>query len=508
MRVRAAFLSALVLGTSSVALAGPNESPADFSVNPANPDFMVLRYEYSQGGVVMSEDAGQTWKMMCSGVAAASAWPGDTSKSLSDTYGLAVASDGSFFTGDFNGMLAARKSGCEWTFGEGVPDNWVVGLAVDPVTPTRVLAITGQGAKANGLHAYDATTQQWTALGTQEMIGISSFELVPSGTGLRVYEAIYRDYTTDGIPIFIVRYSENDGATWTEHIYPGTIEGDLRVIAVDQNNPDRIAVAEVFGRSDPRPDVIWINDQAGDPGAFTQLFTVGRLGGAVFDANGALFVGDSKGELYKADPGATEPETIGSMLAPRCLDIDQDGVFRICQVDGFGELDPTTGEFTSLVNFNDINEDISLADCSAEGIDVAAVCEQRLGNDGWCVASHWPKSHLCSAYNYPGLAALGIDPATLMSGGGTGGMEMMTGGALATGGMPATGAEAATGGTVAPATGGVAATGAVPAASGGQVSSGGGSSGGCSTSGNGAAGRESLAFVALGLGLLWTRRRR
>ena len=488
----AVFLSLI----ASPVLAGPNESPTQFAVNPANPDFWALRYEFTQGGFVFSFDGGKTWKLTCN-----SAIDAVDNGFRADSYGLALASDGTVFSGDFNGMLTARDNGCSWTIGEGISDNWVSTLAQDALNPDRVLAATSRGDQPNGLWAYDTPGGTWAALGAAEMdVAIGSLITVVDDSMLRIYEGITRGTLSSGAPNFVIRYSTDEAATWTEYAFPEELMGEMKVVAVDQNDPARIAVAERYGRDDPRMDRLWLNEASADPGSFQLVGELGRFMGAAFDNNGVLYYGDRLGEMYKLDVGATTGTPIGDMLRPYCVAYEPTkDMLLMCQFNAFGQLDPDTAEYTEFVNFGAADSPISLLDCG-DIADVKTLCDMQLATVGWCAASHYPYSAACEAYGFPGQSML--TGGTTAS---TGGGAMASGGAVATGGMSMTGGMVATGGVAA--TGGL---GGGDAVTGGMTAADNSQGGGCScrTSHARSEGVANLAAVVLALGLLASRRRR
>lgn len=389
------------LGMASSAAAGPNESPRQFAYNPMVPDLWILKYQYSRGGLLVSTDAGASWGMMC----------GDSYDGMprpKETYGMAIASDASVFLGDFGGLLVGHDQACSWSFEPALDGLWVSDLQTDPLDPTRIFAVTSSGGTGNGIWAYDGTSQVWSQLGPQEELTISSLFAVPRPEGgLRFYESVTRNDPMTFAPSFFVRYSDDDGATWTEHEYPDLAADWLLVVAADASNPDRVVVVEKHGPDDD-PDRVLLSEQAASTGSFQVVTDDSHFGGAVFDATGLLYVGRTTGGLTVVRTPGGQPEYMELFVAgednsvvkpsPRTLTFHPDKGLLAGVLEDFGTINVETGEFVSMLNFRQVER---FHTC--EGRDLAMECSEQLNFDAWCVHPGYDVAPFClEAYPKPG----------------------------------------------------------------------------------------------------------
>jgi hypothetical protein len=79
-----------------------------------------------------------------------------------------------------------------------------------------------------------------------------------------------------------------------------------------------------------------------------------------------------------------------------CLDYDaRTSKLRACRLNRMGELDPQTGVFTELVQFETVSGLIECPD-----VEMKAVCQDQLNaGSSWCCGGHYPFTGFCGEYD-------------------------------------------------------------------------------------------------------------
>lgn len=387
-----------------LAAAGPVEAPAHLVISPSDPNLWVVRYDYGGGGFLYSRDAGASWNLVCNTAIDPSI--------TKETAGVAVAPSGEVFTGVFTGLWEIGKGGCGGSMAEPFDGKWVSDVTQDPNDPSAIFAITSSGAMMNGLYSRDDASGAWSEIGTREQILISRVRVTQTDSGRRFYESIVDgeqmiatgenlptgEPAYDYFPNYFIRYSDDEGETWTSHPGFAMTKGRVRLEAIDPTNPNRIVISETFGADNPEPDIIWVNDNAGDPDSYTKLAEVKTFGGVVFAPDGRLWYGDTDGSIYHLPVGETAGTEIGTDIRPRCLAYDGEGDRLIaCKLIELVEV-ATDGTTKSLLDFRDQQDWVE-----CDGQSVAPACEQQMAATNWCNITHFPNAKICAAYCYPGL---------------------------------------------------------------------------------------------------------
>lgn len=423
------------------ALAGPVEAPAEFDVGRDDRQHWALRYDYSGGGLLLSDDGGQTYRLMCNRLIDQSV--------TRETGGLLVGPGGGLFTGTFSGLWKGSPDGCSWRTAPELDGLWVSALAHHPDDPQVLFAITGNGGDSydNGIYRYDAGADTWTPMGSFESALLRDLRVVKTAAGVRFYQSLARGEDAQGRANYFIRYSDDDGATWSEYAFPAT-EGSVRLRDVDPADPERIVVSVTYGSDQGVLDEVWTNPAAGATDSYALVAEPDSFGAAAFAAGGVLWVADQLGPLSVLRPGA-DAEVVQEDLRGRCLHYDPVGdTLHICGLLAFGLIDQDSGAFTSEVDFRSVD---NWQQC--DGVDVPALCEADLGEAGWCGPSHLPDAGICAAYGYDWYAPAGDgdgDGAGGAAGDGdsAGDGDVGAGGAMADAGAPggANGGDDARGG--------------------------------------------------------------
>ncbi len=457
IRIGALVALLLVLQFADVAHAGPVEQLVQLAVQPSDPNVMVVRYINGGDGLFVTRDAGKTWSLLCDQALF------DPVQTHSGP--IAIAGDGTMMMGVFTGMWHDQKNSCGWTTEPIVDKQWVADFATDPNDPNVTYAVTSTGGdgKVNGILKRDASGT-WSDLGTKDPILITRLLAVAHAGGVRFYEAAVAGQvmTADGSykPNYVIRVSDDNGTTWTEHMY-GTTDGQLRLQAVDPSNPDRIVIAinKPEGSSTTGADLTDTVRVSSDQGAtFTDYLQVTEIGGAPVGSSstptpGVAFAPD--GRVWIADSGSTSDNTLprGLWFAQsldqqatklpmadypvQCLAYQNaNNTLYACQHWWFGPVDQTTGAFNSMMKVTDVADFVS-----CPGVDMAMTCKPQLCN-AYCGFGHFAQAPVCGAYSDPNCGPLA---AEMIGSGGSGG----------TGAAAAGGAGGSVGGTPGVSTGGV-----------------------------------------------------
>src|SRR5262245_5598050 len=103
---------AFVFGQPLSAKAGPVEELVQLAVTPAEPEMMVLRYEYSGDGLIYTRDGGETFSFVCGSSVDD---PSDEESPLIKLGPIGVGGDGATLLGVFGGLWRDDGKGCAWT---------------------------------------------------------------------------------------------------------------------------------------------------------------------------------------------------------------------------------------------------------------------------------------------------------------------------------------------------------------------------------------------------------
>jgi hypothetical protein len=436
--------------------------------------------------------------------------------------------------GVFTGMWHDDGHSCAWKNEPKVDGLWIASLALDPADPNVAYAATSSGGKLNGL-VRRATNGVWSDLGTKEDLLITDLFVTPlardaGGSGRRFYVGAVKGeiVPTDGGPArsnYVLRFTDDDGATWTEHAYGGA-EGMLRLQGVDPTNPDRIVISIErpgdTGTLDMTTDSVLVSDDRG--ASFKPYLTVTEIGGVAFAPDGRVWIGDAGNSFDVTQPdGLWFAQTLdvpATKLSKadypvQCLGYQAaTNTLYACQRWTFGPVDPSDGTFATSLAVRRVS---SFVDCA--GVDMATTCETQLCN-AYCGFGHFAEAPLCCAYDSftcgPAAAQSAVCPVkadaggTGHDGGSDGGPDGSMAGSGGAGGVPATGGGTGRGGVDgAVGTGGTPETGGASGTSGTGGAAASNSDGGCcAVAGRKRSGSDSTAALALGVTALLLRRKR
>lgn len=457
-RLKAPLLLAplMALQFPKLAHAGPVEQLVQLAMHPSDSNVMAVRYINGGGGAFVTTDKGATWKLLCD----ASMFDYVTIRGGP----IVITGDGTTTMGVFTGMWHDDGRSCAWKSEPKVDGLWVASLALDPADPNVAYAATSSGGKMNGL-LRRAANGTWSDLGTKEDLLITDLFVTPLGTdaggsGRRFYVGAVRGEiipTDGGLPRsnYLVRFSDDDGATWTEHVY-GAADGALRLQGVDPTNPDRIVISIErpgdTGTAAETADSVLVSDDRG--ASFKPYLTVTEIGAVAFAPDGRVWIGDAGNSFDLTQPDglwfAQSLDVPATKLTNgdypvQCLGYQAStNTLFACQRWSFGPVDTADGSFTTSLAVRRVS---SFVDCT--GVDMAATCETQLCN-AYCGFGHFAEAPLCCSYGTltcgPAAAQSAVCPVKPDAGGGReggtdAGPDGSTAGAGGTAGESATGGE-------------------------------------------------------------------
>jgi len=450
--IPAVFLSlAIVVGVPKAALAGPVEELIQMAVGPADPNMLVLRYEWSGDGLLYSRDGGATFTFVCGSSVSD---PTLDEAPLQKLGPIGIAGSGEVLLGVFGGLWRDDGKGCSWSKEEALAGRWVTDIEAHPSDPEVSFLITSNGGEAeNGVVRRNADGT-FTDVGEKKQMLINRLRVIelPEG-GLRFYESgvlgqvPFTDPETGAMttkPNYVIRVSDDEGETWTEH-QMGVLDGAMRLEAVDPTDPDRIVIS--IGRDRdattnlPIPDSVMVSDDKGE--TFSEWTTVTQFGAIAFASDGRVWLGDA-GEssspeaprgIKHADSLAQEPEVLTDEIPIRCLHHTGDRLFA-CQRFSFGRVSVEDGTFTPALELSKLE---SMNQC--DGVDTESVCRKQMCT-GECGTGHFASAPICIEA-YGSTEETGCAPVSAGTGG-AGGAGVATGGMSGEGG--ASGDGATTGG--------------------------------------------------------------
>lgn len=454
--VAAAVASCLSAGTAH---AGPAELFSRIVVGSANSELLALPYYYGGSGLMLSSNGGMTFSLLCSSAV------DPTLVREQDVYTTLLSGTGSLQLAGPTGLWTAGQNGCGWKEVVELKGTWISDLASDPVDPKRSYATTSVAGEQNGIRVNDGASAAWTAFGTPAAMQLGTLHIVKSASGKIFYARGVQ--SVGGMNRYVIRVSEDEANTWMEYDFGHAEAQDVRILAVDPNDPSRIVVSIVLDVDKTvlpnPPDELWFSPSRGSAGSFTKIAQVGVLKGTAFGPDSTLYYGDAASDtpgLY-AVKKLGDPATKLSTSPVSCLAYDSASK-RLYGCTGyeFGTFDPTTGAFQALLDKRKVSQ---FVDCPGEA-PMAMRCQAQM-TENYCGYGHYWQAPVCATYMLPGTP---FDPMLAAAGSSAG----VAGSGPSAGGAAVAGVGAAAGAVSMAGTGAVAPTPApaTPASSGGGCS--------------------------------------
>jgi hypothetical protein len=394
--------AALLVLLATPARAAPPEVLSQLALHPTDPDRIVLAYVQGGQGLLFSEDGGRSFALRCGAAVSASF--------TKSRVPLLLTADGEVLLGTFAGLVRGGDDGCDFGDDADLQGLQVADFAAHPTDSAIAFIATANASngRATGLIRRDADGT-FTALGASDTpgaeSGLSSPSTEPSmnrlglaalpGGGLRFFaSALEVDDSGNYRPI--LRYSDDEGATWTSRDVPAEDAARVLLLAVDPTNADRVAIAL---QRDSGNDRVLVSHDAGQ--TFEERLSIFEIGASAVAPDGRLWVGDAGGEAEYSQPGGlyvlddfSAPARELGRYPVRCLGyLTLDGQLFACKRSEFGRVDPESGVFSVLSSLATVS---GFATCGGEAL--AAACKPQLC-DNWCGVLHYASAPLCEAYS-------------------------------------------------------------------------------------------------------------
>jgi hypothetical protein len=418
------FLVGLALAPRAHAT-GPVELLAQLSVDPARPEHLVALYSNTgtRRGLLFSDDAGASWKLLCADGILAQALADGPTRSSEDVAGLrselrrmepvALAAGGSTLVGTAQGLFRGDGKGCGFVEEPLFVGRRITSLLSHPKQPEIAFAMLGFEGDRQGIwkRAADGT---WSRFGAVEpppaqgdRVVLKSMSLAVNAQDVRVYQVVWRYSEATKKAQSVLRVSDDGALSWREEPLDDELD-EFTVLATDPTHSER--VLGVVRRSDNghgnwsiERDSVMLSDDGGRN--FRSYFEVAELSAALFRRDGSLWLSDSGAQvdgeqragLFRAAPGLGAPPEPLSAAAHQCLSNGPaDDTLYACQSIRLGKLDPVRGTLETLVQTSSVGGFVS-----CPGRNIAADCRDQMCQSGYCIQGHFPEAPVCEAYDEP-----------------------------------------------------------------------------------------------------------
>ena len=301
----------IALATCGVTLGAPRAAhangafPDEFSVHfpPDAPQRILVGANF---GLLISEDAGATWRYTCEPWVVAGSNAAVNPEASVSFY--QVAADSALLASAVN-ITRSTDGACTWPTATGLEGQIITDIFASPTDPTLVLAIIAVlngsqiAASHDGGKSFGATRLYETA---DLLTGV---EIARSDPMVIYATSVH----TSGSSATLLR-SADRGATWTPHPIPADPGTQPRILGVDAADKNIVYLRLLQGLN----DAIGITTDGGQTFT-TALNTDGQLTSFLRATDGTLYAGTAAGQLYVRPPG--EPNFAAPRPAPhlRCL---------------------------------------------------------------------------------------------------------------------------------------------------------------------------------------------
>lgn len=376
--------------------AGPIELFNEAVVDPALPQQIIAPFMYGGGGMFISKDGGKRYGLLCSTA---------TDVSLLNANPSIALSGGSLFMGIFGALWRGSKDGCDFAKVPELDGDYVSAVARDPIDPMRTYVTTSNNPSMkgpNGILMNDAAKgMTFIAFGSKGDYLINTLHVAKNGEARRFYQTGVKIGEKE--PLYYVRVSDDDGATWTDHEYkldqfgPKDALAEFAIMAVDPKNPDRL-IGRVKRSS--MVDTVLYSPMKGQPGSWVQVAEVKAFEAVAFTPDGRMFFGDndqsSKALLVVEKPGDA-PKMLTDTWKVGCLTYDSARERLLgCYDFRFGTVDQTTGALAVELDMRCAERFNECPNKSQEQLH--EMCKGQLLQD-FCNLSHYPLAPLCDGYD-------------------------------------------------------------------------------------------------------------
>jgi hypothetical protein len=424
MCVATCLVSVLV---SSKASAGPVEILDGVSINPSDPQHLIVPYHYGGGGMFVSHDGGKTYGWLCAA--------GVSTNAVNRNGQAFLGGDGAIYLGLFDGLMKGTGDGCGFV---GVPEldnKYIASVTGDPIDPKRTYIITTNPMADNGIWMNDGGGT-FKPIGSTVQNFLDDLIVVKNGDKRRFYETGAVTNTETHEVKYSVRVSDDDAMTWTDDVYdiaqfgPRDMYAEFSIVAIDPTNPDRV-IARVWRKM--AVDTLVVSDAKGNAGSWKLLAEPTEVDAVTYTPEGVLYFGDDDQitkALYVVDKAGDAPRMINNEWKPICLHYDaiNKRLLGCSNFFLFGSVDTTTGALDPMLDLRCAEK---FVECPGQ-MPMAGVCRPQAEVD-FCSLSHWLLAPVCDVYDRGSELPNYVAEQTIMCADGLGVPK-------AAGGVPSTGA--------------------------------------------------------------------
>jgi hypothetical protein len=401
--------------SSNAAKAGPVESLVSIAQHPTDEQVLVLQYQDGLGGLLFSRNGGSTFQIHPS--------MAFTPYGTRSYVPVQFAGDGKLLLGLTDGLALDNGHGCAITVDPTLQKHWVRDLARHPSDPNVTFILTSGDRKldasrtgvwkrdVNGVITPLAGNDTNTTMGTpaygRSLFLTKSLSVVArsqSTEGLRILEAGNKNSYPDAMSVVQVptfRYSDDLGASWTEHaVAMAEAVDDVTIVAVTAGEPMKVVLAvQKTGATNPLDIVLLSNDGGATFSRYIE--GINAIGQAVVTPDGRFFMADMgtanacvpAGLWFAPEVGAPAERVVDYPV--RCLGYDAEhGALYMCKGYEFGLFFPNERAYCRLMELNDVDGFVSCSGTDDLSMN-AAVNEQVCG--GWCGQVHLASSPFCAS---------------------------------------------------------------------------------------------------------------
>jgi len=246
--------------------------------------------------------------------------------------------------GSYVGLQQLLPDACGWDFVsselEGPSVQALVRHPQDDAATFMLVAENGTGE----LLVSDDTAASWSSLATFDEGVPAGLVVAPSDADVLYVHVFPSEVSPDAGPRDpFVAASTDGGATFVEHPL-STEEGRVfGLLAVDPVDPRRLFAVDRRPEShagsasaEAAPDAVWVSEDGG--ATWATLREVGTFGGfAIRGDGGAMWIGDTDGELLRSDDGGATFEVVDAGVHVHCLEHDGAALWICAEhlLDGF-----------------------------------------------------------------------------------------------------------------------------------------------------------------------------
>ncbi|HJZ87461.1 MAG TPA: hypothetical protein VKN99_19940 [Polyangia bacterium] len=340
----------LTLSVFAAALAVPahrahgNGRPAAVATVTFDPNAASRLVVGATFGTLISEDDGQSWRLICEGPI------GTAGAAIDPIY--RVTTTGTMLVASPNGVLYSRDGGCNFTKSAGslATNQAVKDIVVSPNSPMHVLAASNTAGAMNGIHVSNDGGANFSPPANPGPVNTVFLGVrFGSSDGQRAYAMSF-----DGSSSVTKFYVSNDGgATFAPTAYSTTGQSPPFLIGADPRDPSKVYFHARVGQ--PAVSTLY---RSTDGGASFQPVAsdISTIFAATFAQNGTLYLA-TNGGIRKSPDGVSISPALAGATVVTCLGMGAQGALYGCGdtfADGFaiGKSTDEGAHWTPLLKFN------------------------------------------------------------------------------------------------------------------------------------------------------------